>query len=60
MDRIRQIANGIGLLRGFALFCAFSAVVFLLGVLLGVFDHNPSDEGGVRTIYAPPTGERRF
>lgn len=60
MDRLREIANGIGLLKGLALFCAFSAGVFLIGFLLGVFDHNPADEGEVRTIYVPPTGERRF
>lgn len=60
MDRLREIANGIGLLRGFVLFCVFSAIVFLIGLLLGVFAYNPTDEGEVRTIYMPPTGERRF
>ena len=60
MDRIREIANCIGLLKGLALFCAFSVAVFLLGLLLGVFDYNPTDEGEIRTIYVPPTGERRF
>lgn len=60
MDRVRQIAHGIGLLKGLALFCAFSATVFVIDWLLGMFDHNPADEGGVRTIYVPPTGERRF
>lgn len=60
MDRLREIANGIGLWRGLALFCVFSAIVFLIGLLLGVFDYNPTDEGEIRTIYVAPIGERRF
>jgi len=60
MDRLREIVNGIGIWKGLALFCALSVAVFLIGLLLGVFDHNPSDEGGVRIIYVAPIGERRF
>lgn len=60
MDRLRQLANGIGLLKGLLGFLAFSAIVFLLGWTLGVFDYNPADEGGTKVIYQPPTGERRY
>lgn len=60
MDRLREIANGIGVLKGLLGFLIFAVFVFSIGWLLGVFDYNPSDEGGVKTIYQPPTGERRY
>ena len=43
-----------------AAFLLFSAIGFGLGEWIGVFDHDPADEGGERRYYQPPTGERRF
>jgi hypothetical protein len=59
-DRLREIANGIGVLKGLLSFLAFSAFVVCVGWLLGVFDHDPTDDGGVKIIYQPPMGERRY
>jgi len=60
VDRLRELANGIGVPKGLLAFLAASAIVVLIGWMLGVFDYNPTDEGGAKVIYQPPTGERRY
>lgn len=60
MDRLRAIANGRGVLKGIALFLAFSAAAVLLAWATGYYDYEPADEGGEQRTYQSPTGERRF
>lgn len=60
MDRLRKLTNGRGVAKGIAGFVIFSAAIFLVGLIIGVFDNNPSDEGGVSVTYKPPIGERRY
>lgn len=60
MDSLQKLANGLGVWRGLLAFLVFSVTVVTVGWLLGVFDYNPADDGGVRLIYQPPTGERRY
>ncbi|MCB1719047.1 MAG: hypothetical protein KDK05_28250 [Candidatus Competibacteraceae bacterium] len=41
-------------------FLAFSAVIALIGFMLGVFDYDVAEDGQIIMEYQSPSGERRF
>lgn len=41
-------------------FLVFSVIIFMIGLALGAFKHDPAEDGWIEVIHHPPSGERRY